>query len=272
MIPVKYDGGELLRYENFPSRFITPRHVDIWLPPGYKSSHARYRVLYIHDGQNLFDPSTAFGGVDWGMDEAIVRMMEAGEIPGLIVVGIWNCGEKRWREYMPQKAAESASALMEAFIKVAGGEPWSDNYLRFIVEEVKPFVDSNFRTLTGQADTFVMGSSMGGLISLYALEQYPQVFGGAGCMSTHWPAGKARLVDYLGKHLPAPGQYKLYFDFGTTTLDAQYERYQVRMDAHLRAAGYRSGVDWMTHKFEGAAHNEASWRERVHIPLKFLLS
>jgi hypothetical protein len=79
------------------------------------------------------------------------------------------------------------------------------------------------------------------------------------------------LVDYLGKHLPAPGQHKLYFDFGTTTLDRLYERHQVRMDTHLRAAGYRSGVDWMTRRFEDAAHNEASWRERVHIPLKFLL-
>jgi predicted alpha/beta superfamily hydrolase len=147
MIPVKYDGGELLRYENFPSRFVAPRHVDIWLPPGYQTSAARYRVLYMHDGQNLFDPSTAYGSVDWGMDEAIIRMMEAGEISGVIVVGIWNCGEKRWREYMPQKAAENTSALMKAFIKVTGGEPWSDNYLRFIVEEVKPFVDANFRTL-----------------------------------------------------------------------------------------------------------------------------
>jgi len=263
--------GNLNRHANFPSQLVPPRHVDVWCPPGYGSSSSRYRVLYMHDGQNLFDPSTAYGGVDWGMDEAIVSMMSSGEIPGFIVVGIWNCGEKRWREYMPQKATENNSVLMATFIKTAGGEPWSDNYLRFLVEEVKPFVDENYRTQTGQPDTFVMGSSMGGLISLYALEQYPHIFSGAGCVSTHWPAGKMRLVNSMGRNLPAPGQHKLYFDFGTTTLDAQYEKYQLRMDAHLRNAGYRSGVDWLTRKFEGAAHNEASWRERVNIPLKFLL-
>ena len=264
--------GSLDRHVDFPSRYVPARCVDVWRPPGYSSSNARYRILYMHDGQNLFDPSTAYGGVDWGMDEAIARMMSSGEIPGVIVVGIWNCGEKRWREYMPQKAAENNRALMAAFVKATDGEPWSDNYLRFIVEEVKPFVDANYRTLTGQPETFVMGSSMGGLISLYAVEQWPHIFGGAGCVSTHWPAGRMRLVDYMGKHLPIPGQHKLYFDFGTTTLDAQYEKYQLRMDVHLRAAGYRSGDDWVTRKFEGAAHNEASWRGRVDIPLKFLFS
>ena len=98
------------------------------------------------------------------------------------------------------------------------------------------------------------------------------MFGGAGCVSTHWPAGENMLVDYMGSHLPQPGAHKLYFDYGTATLDELYEPFQQRMDAHLQAAGYTQGKDWITRKFEGAEHNEAAWRVRVEIPLRFLLS
>jgi predicted alpha/beta superfamily hydrolase len=113
---------------------------------------------------------------------------------------------------------------------------------------------------------------MGGLISLFALLEYPDVFGGAGCLSTHWPAGGDGLVDFLGQALPKAGQHRLYFDFGTETLDAGYEPYQRRMDDWVHAAGYRSCQDWVTHKFAGAEHSERAWRARVGIPLRFLLS
>jgi predicted alpha/beta superfamily hydrolase len=115
-----------------------------------------------------------------------------------------------------------------------------------------------------------MGSSMGGLISLYAISQYPQVFFGAGCVSTHWSAGLEVLVDELAKMLPDPGTHRLYFDYGTTGVDAPYEPYQLQMDKYLRAAGYTES-NWLTRKFEGADHNEAAWRARVKIPLEFLL-
>ena len=139
------------------------------------------------------------------------------------------------------------------------------------MEELKPAIDARFRTLPDQPNTFVMGSSMGGLISLYAIEQYPKVFGGAGCLSTHWIAGENLLVDYLGARLPAPARHRLYFDFGTITLDAAYEPFQIRMDAWLEKAGYVREQNWTTLKFEGAAHTEAAWRARVHLPLRFLL-
>jgi len=116
-----------------------------------------------------------------------------------------------------------------------------------------------------------MGSSMGGLISAYALCEYPDVFGRAGCVSTHWPAGDGCVVDYLGQHLPRPGTHRLYFDYGTATLDATYEPFQQRADAVLKAAGYTAGRDWITRKFPGAEHSEKSWRERVDQPLSFLL-
>jgi predicted alpha/beta superfamily hydrolase len=113
---------------------------------------------------------------------------------------------------------------------------------------------------------------MGGLISLYALTEYPSVFGRAGCVSTHWPIGGSLLVDYFGNVLPRPGDHRIYFDYGTETIDADYEPYQLRMDALMQAAGYERGADWITQKFEGAEHSERAWRARVDVPLKFLLT
>ena len=258
------------RHENFNSQFVAPRHVDVWCPPGYDEERA-YPVIYMHDGQNLFSPSLAYGGVDWGVVDATTRLMENGT-RGAIIVGIWNSGI-RWREYMPQKPYEkfATSELKELFIERAEGEPISDLYLRFIVEELKPFIDSTYKTKPAQEDTFIMGSSMGGLISLYAISEYPNIFGGAGCVSTHWSAGGNELVDAMASALPNPAAHKLYFDFGTETLDAEYEPFQHNMDVYLRKAGYVENKNWLTLKFEGAEHSERSWRERVEIPLAFLL-
>jgi predicted alpha/beta superfamily hydrolase len=112
---------------------------------------------------------------------------------------------------------------------------------------------------------------MGGLISLYAVCQYPQVFGGAGCVSTHWVAGENLMVDYFGAVLPNPIDHRLYFDYGTETADAAYEPFQLRMDQHLAARGYEREKNWITRKFDGAEHSERAWRARVHLPLEFLL-
>jgi predicted alpha/beta superfamily hydrolase len=147
----------------------------------------------------------------------------------------------------------------------------SDAYLRFLVDELKPAIDARYRTLPGPADTVVMGSSMGGLISLYAVAEYPQVFGAAGAVSTHWPAADGAMVEWLGRHLPDPATHRLYFDYGTATLDAGYAPYQEAMDVLLRQAGYREGENWRTLRFEGAEHNEAAWKARVDEPLRFLL-
>jgi predicted alpha/beta superfamily hydrolase len=116
-----------------------------------------------------------------------------------------------------------------------------------------------------------MGSSMGGLISLYALAEYPRVFGGVGAVSTHWPAGEGIVIDWLATQLPRAGAHRVYFDFGTATLDAQYPPYQARMDALMPGLGYRTGRDWLTRRFEGAEHNEAAWKARLDVPLRFLL-
>lgn len=262
----------ITRHPDFSSRYTEPRNVDVWLPQGARSSE-RFPVIYLHDGQNLFDPELCGFGIDWGVDEAIERLAAAGRGRAAIAVGIWNIAH-RWRDYMPAQPLRNMpgeQARQSLYYQVESDPPRSDEYLRFIVEELKPFIDATYPTLPERQHTFVMGSSMGGLISLYALEQYPQVFAGAGCLSTHWPAGGADLVEALGAALPPAGDHRLYFDYGTQGLDADYEPFQLRMDRHLRNNGYAQDIDWITRKFPGADHNEASWRARLDIPLAFLL-
>lgn len=264
--------GTLLRHAQFPSRHVAARNVDVWLPPGYDEATAtRYPVLYMHDGQNVFDPSTSYTHVDWGVDEAMTRLIANGHARAAIVVAVWNT-PKRLQEYMPRKAISG-----DTFIPTPGDPPFptsdivADDYLTFLVTELKPFIDAQYRTLTGPADTSVMGSSMGGLISAYAVLEYPDVFGGAGCVSTHWPIAGGIVEGYLAQHLPAPGGNRFYFDYGTEAIDAQYEPYQQRIDGVMRARGYRAGADLLSHRYLGAAHNEAAWRARIEVPLMFLL-
>ncbi len=266
-------AGRIEKHAAFPSKFVAARQVDVWLPPGYDANPAeRFPVIFMHDGQNLFDPATSFGGVPWAVDQAMLRLIRGGTTRGAIIVGLWNTGANRFPEYMPQHAVNGKEVThYSGKSKVSAANLKSDSYLKFLVEEVKPFIDRTYRTRSDREHTFVMGSSMGGLISAYALVEYPSVFGGAGCISTHWPAGDGGVIDYLAKHLPLPGTHKLYFDCGTATLDAQYEPYQQRMDAVLRAAGYTEGRDWITRRFPGAEHSEKSWSQRVEIPLRFLL-
>lgn len=263
--------GKIFRYEKFPSGFAEARNVDVWLPADY-SAKKKYAVIYMHDGQNLFNPGESFGGVDWGVDETMTGLMKAGKIRDAIVVGIWNT-PKRTLEYMPQKAFTANPVVDAASQKgdTISTDSGSDRYLRFIVEELKPFIDQNYKTRADRKNTFVMGSSMGGLMALYAISEYPQIFGGAGCVSTHFPLGKGAMLEYMRRRLALPKNHKIYFDYGTKTLDAEYEPYQLQADAIMREKGYQSGKNWITRKFPGAEHSEKSWRERVRVPLAFLL-
>ena len=267
------DVGSMDRYPAFSSRYVIPRTVDVWHPLNHRADSAiRYPVLYLHDGQNLFDPALSFIGVDWGMGAAMTRLIAETGSNGVIMVGIWNT-PLRLREYLPRRPFTTlpGQKLRQDVMERIGGELLADDYLRFIVEELKPFIDARYPTLPDAAHTLIMGSSMGGLISLYALTEYPAIFGGAACLSTHWPIGGEHLVDAMGAALPKAGHHRLYFDFGTETLDAEYEPYQRRMDRWLRAAGYASGPDWLSCKFVGAEHSERAWRTRVSLPLRFLL-
>jgi enterochelin esterase-like enzyme len=271
-------SGTLERLENFASQFVAPRHVDVWLPEGYRKG-VRHNVLYMHDGQMLFDAQTTWNHQAWNVDATVTRLMHQGKIPPTIVVGIWNTGDRRYSEYFPEKqlaymTLDRRTALVEKFMN---GQPLADRYLRFMVQELKPVIDGRYTTYTDAAHTFVMGSSMGGLISVYAMNEYPQVFGGAAGLSTHWigshqPNAAIPLAafDYLRDHLASPQEHRLYQDHGTSDLDALYAPYQVFIDQLVRDQGY-TDVNYQSRVFENAGHNEKAWASRLELPLVFLM-
>ncbi len=283
----KVGAGTIVDLGILQSRYADPRRVVVWLPSSYSSRGPKPAVLYMHDGQNLFDKATAGYGMEWEVDEHLDRLIREKKVRPTIVVGIWNTS-KRLLEYVPSKAfASLPTAYRDQVRALYGGDPLSDGYLKFIVDELKPMIDHRFRVKTDRENTVIMGSSMGALISLYAIDEYSKVFGAAGMMSTHWPlsfkpegktlsdeefeAVSSTFERYLAPALPDPKTHRLYFDHGSETLDAIYARYQARVDKVVAARGYRSGVNWMTRNFPGQKHNEISWASRLDVPLEFLL-
>ena len=281
---VKVSTGTMKRFSQFQSQFVDARNIDVWLPEGY-SPKKKYSVLYMHDGQMLFDSSNNWNHQEWQVDEIAGKLIKEKKIVACIVVGIWNNGQYRHAEYFPQKVLNSIPENAKARLmqKQVNSKPQADNYLKFIVLELKPFIDSIFSTRQDVKNTFIMGSSMGGLISIYALCEYPGVFGGAACLSIHSPlampenmdanndleiAGKFR--DYLGSHLPKANTRKIYFDYGDKTLDSLYKPYQVKIDQIMIEKGYTSEW-WITKEFPGEDHSEKAWAKRLYIPLEFLL-
>ena len=265
--------GTLHHFPSVPSRFINPRNVEIWLPPDYDEDNRNgYAVLYMHDGQNLFEPQKSYIGVDWGMDETMADLCRKKEIRPTIVVGIWNTPQ-RLREYLPQEpfCDHPSQRLMKRVIKCYGGTPISDDYLRFMVYELKPFVDCRYRTRPEREMTFLVGSSMGGLISLYGICEYPLIFGGAGCLSTHWPIGHQLFSAYLKARLPKPGQHKIYLDYGNEANIPGYRVSQKHVNQILKGRGYEPGIDCLSYWSADDPHSETAWRARIQMPLRFLL-
>ncbi len=275
----KVDAGRVERLENFPSVNVGPRHVDVWLPDDY-SPNKRYRVLYMHDGQMLFDPTITWNKLAWHVDRTMARLLREKRIPDTIVVGVWNRDGYRHAEYYPEKhLPHMPEAVRARLVKEAlHGKPLADAYLRFLVEELKPAIDKKYATLPDAAHTAIMGSSMGGQISVYALCEYPHVFGRAAGLSTHWvgsfqPNASLPLAGftYLQSHLPDPATHKLYLDRGTLDLDALYAPSQPFVDEIVRERGY-TDVNFMTRVFPGTGHSETAWSQRLEIPLLFLLT
>jgi enterochelin esterase-like enzyme len=279
-------SGTIQRAENFPSKYVAARNIDIWLPANYDAKK-KYAVLYMHDGQNLYDSNTTWNHQSWDVDDVLDKLMQAQTIQDVLVVGIWNGQQSRHAEYFPQKPFESllpaekdsiTAELQIAARTKEGFTPTSDNYLQFLVEELKPYIDSTYSTYTDRAHTFIAGSSMGGLISLYAICEYPKVFGGAACFSTHWPGTfhvdnnpvPEAFVRYMRDHLPDPSSHRLYFDYGDQGLDALYPPLQTKADAVMKAKGF-SEKNWITRYFPGENHSERAWNKRLHIPMLFLL-
>ncbi|MBO7640825.1 MAG: esterase family protein [Bacteroidales bacterium] len=268
--------GTLTRYPAFQSQFVSPRTVSVWVPDGYSEDTA-YSVVYMHDGQMLFDPEATWNGRAWNAEEILGRLIGNGSVLPAIIVGIDNT-EYRLNEYFPDKAAAflPPDASRKSLAKHKG-----DAYLKFLVEELKPFIDTHYNTLPDPAHTCIVGSSMGGLISLYAICEYPSVFGGAGCLSSHvsfahLALGKANEAwadsfrTYLSEAIPAPEGHRIWMDHGTQGFDAAYGPYQERIDALFRDRGWDEDR-YISRVYEGHDHNEDCWSERLPAILSFLL-
>lgn len=238
--------GRVFRIPAFRSAVLgNARPVHVWLPRGYDGGARRYPVLYVHDGQNLFQGEGPFGG--WGLDETLDRLVDQGRLSELIVVGVGNT-PARMSEYIPEEDGGQAS-----------------RYARFLIEELKPWVDARLRTLADPAHTGVLGSSLGGLVSLHLAWERPEVFGRAGSLS-----GSFWLDGWLSRKTPGAPQGRVWIDSGSggSSGDGALGTLALR-DALLRQ-GWTLGAN-LGHLLDpGAPHQEPAWRARVGQALEFL--
>lgn len=277
--------GQSLEYDRVAAQGLPDQRLTIWLPPGYHASDKRYPVLYMHDGHNLFDVTKSNFNKIWAADKAMLAAVASGKVEPHIIIGIWAPGNDRYRQYLPRSAYDAAPPALKAQMDSAGGgEIISDRYLAWIAGPLKAWVDASFRTRTGRDDTAIVGSSMGGLMSCYAFLEAPQVFGRAGCVSSHWPAVDPRAVagedsgvkamwdGWLAGRLGAPDGRRVWMDHGTATLDQFYAPYQQAIDARFSASGWQKGRDWESRVYEGAEHEENAWAARLPEIFGWLLA
>ena len=290
--PVAVAAGRIVTIPDFPSKQIDPLTIWVWLPPEYDRDATRnFPVIYMHDGQNLFDDKMVGFGHAWEMDDAVSRMALTGQLRAHIIVGIAS-PKARYATLFPEKLLAYLPPAFQQRVRGIDLGPekgaqtlLGDKYLKFLTGELKQWVDGRFRTLGDRANTSVMGSSMGGLISLYAMGEYPDVFGQAAAVSMHLPlanpdipegeraAAAQAVADAFAKWLATtrldPKVHRLYRDHGTATLDEFYPPYAAAFDAMMAQRGWR-WPNYEARAFTGTAHNETAWSERVDIPLLFL--
>lgn len=239
--------GKVEYVKDFHSALLNnKRDIVVWLPIGYnpqKNPDKCYPVLYMQDGQNILDPKTAFVGKDWRVDETIMKLIKQKKIKEIIVVGIYNSPD-RLDEYS-----------------------WSEkgqNYLKFLVTELKPIIDSAYKTLADKDNTAIMGSSMGGLISFYAAFHYPEVFSMAGCLSSSFYYNHDKSIKTVEDYSGPKKHIRIYIDHGEDgNIRGQ------KMFVELSKKGYVIGQDIDYFYSPGAEHNEREWAKRLERPLIF---
>lgn len=238
--------------------------VRVWLPPDYDaSSGMRYSVLYLNDGQNLFDPATAFAGVDWGVGATAERLMAEGKIPSMIIVGIDNTGKNRVREYIPYRSLDP---------RIFG--PQGKRYPEFLLREVMPLVEKYYSVAKGPEHTGLGGSSLGGFITLYTQLAAPGVFGRLLIESPSLWVANRKILEECRKFRDWP--YRIYLGMGThevgnaakdeKVVNDVRELESILQDAKLGKARLRVFIE------EGGTHNEATWGGRFGEALEFLFA
>ena len=251
-------GPQLIKHEQFPSRYLRNRRdLIVYLPPGYDDQPQRqFPVLYLHDGQNLFDGSTSFiPGMDWHVGQTADDRILARRVEPLIIVGIYNAGKQRLGEYTPTRAP-----------KLGGGS--ANRYAKFVLKEVQPMVKGNYRVLGGAENTGIGGSSLGGLVSLYLGLRQPQIFGKIAALSPSvwW---NQRVILRFAESAPVRPLPRIWLDIGTREGPRIVEDVERFRDVLLHK-GWQLGHDLAYQRVEGAEHNEAAWAARVAPFLEFL--
>jgi len=251
-------GPHLIKHEQFPSRYLrNQRDLIVYLPPGYDDQpDRRFPVLYLHDGQNLFDGATSFiPGMDWHVGQTADSFINEGRVEPLIIVGIYNAGKQRLGEYTPTRAP-----------KLGGGR--ANRYAKFLQEEVQPMVKGNYRLLDGAENTGIGGSSLGGLVSLYLGLREPRVFGKIAALSPSvwW---NQRVIHRFAEVVRVQPLPLIWLDIGTHEGPRIVDDVERFRDI-LLGKGWQLGRDLFYQRIEGAEHNEAAWAARVGPFLEFL--
>jgi predicted alpha/beta superfamily hydrolase len=251
-------GPHLIKHQLFPSRFLrNQRDLIIYLPPGYHAQpHRQFPVLFLHDGQNLFDGATSFiPGMDWHVGHTADQYIDEGRVEPLIIVGIYNAGKQRLQEYTPTRMP-----------RLGGGR--ASRYARFLIEEVRPFLEYNYRILGGMENTGIGGSSLGGLVSLFLGLRMPHVFGKIAALSPSvwW---NQRVILRFADAAPMDPRPRVWLDIGTRDGGRIVEDVERFRDVLLRK-GWQWERDLHYERVEGAEHNEAAWAQRVGPFLQFL--
>jgi len=220
------------------------RDLFVWLPANYSQNDSkRYPVLYMQDGQNLIDPKTSYSGKDWQVDEIVTRLIKEYKINEIIVVGIYNT-DMRLEEYSASERGKK--------------------YTKFIIEGLKPFVDSKYRTLSDNKNSAIMGSSMGGLASFLIAWKHPEVFSMAGCLSSSFYYNDDKVFKMLDEYDGPKKHIKFYIDHGEDGLIRGQ-----KMFCKLSQMGYVIGTDLDYFYAPKAEHNESEWAKRLERPLIF---
>ena len=229
------------------------RTIRIYLPPSYETSNKKYPVLYMHDAQNLFDDATSYAG-EWQVDE-ILNKLAQDDVLELIVVGIDNGSEKRMNELSPWKNKEF-------------GQPEGRQYINFIIRQIKPYIDSNYRTLKDKNNTAIMGSSMGGLISHYAIYQYPDIFGKAGIFSpSYWFSEE---VFSFTKSNSVPGDTRLFMLVGNKEGKGMAKNTKKMYDQILSISHPKENIKAIIDP--NGEHNEAFWSKHFEEAVRWLFN
>ncbi len=225
------------------------RDVIVWLPPSYYKSKNNYPVLYMHDGQNIIDPSTSFLGYDWRIDDVVDSLIKMNQIQEIIIIGIYNTPD-RTLEYSDTELGK--------------------NYANFVVNKLKPFIDSTYRTKPDKKNTAIMGSSMGGLISFLFAWWYPNTFSSAGCLSSAFLVDDNKILKEVKNYNGKKKNVRFYLDDGGVGLDEKLKPGYDEMITLLKNQGYKKGNDLEYFYDETAEHNEQAWAKRIWRPLKFM--